>query len=769
MNIGTAITSENCSPWLLGGNFGIEKEHIRVDRQGNLALTPHPTAFGDKLANPYVTVDFSESQLEMITPPMGSAREAIGFLETIHDVVSESLDDEYLWPQSMPPELPEDGSKIPIAQFSDDFKALNEYRYFLAQTYGRKRQLISGVHINLSFAPELIACMRTSLGLESVPLSEFKSQIYMKALRNMMRFRWMPLALLGNSPAVHNSYAETFCEMQALGPDSRGNPLTTSIRASQCGYRNKLDFILDYSDWPRFHRSLRNLVESKQLVHEKELYNPIRVKTDLTSGEITHLEIRLVDLDPTVKTGVRPESLHLLHLFMLWAIAIEEPGEFDEVQQLIASKNQYNCACCGLKSRLKTIAGDELTEEEASNHVDSFLTELSALVPASASEAQDYQASIETLRTELKTPTSSPLEIVRKGVIEQGFIQYHLTQAQHFAELSQVRGFRFNGLEDLELSTQLMLREAIVRGVTFELLDRSENFVKFSRDGHDEFVQQATKTSKDRYSAVLMMENKLVTKKVLAAAGLSVPPGGHYTDQDQARAEFPRYQGRPIVIKPKSTNFGLGITILKRNDDPLHFERALEMAFSADSSVLVEPFAAGREFRFFLIGDHVEAILHRVPANVRGDGHHTIAELIERKNQSPLRGKGYRTPLELIATGQAEQLFLETQGLSFESVPDSGETIFLRENSNISTGGDSIDFTDDVHASYKEIAVQAAQAMGVAITGLDMIIADITTPATDENHSIIEMNFNPAIHIHCFPFQGENRHLNAKLMDFLGY
>ena len=134
-----------------------------------------------------------------------------------------------------------------------------------------------------------------------------------------------------------------------------------------------------------------------------------------------------------------------------------------------------------------------------------------------------------------------------------------------------------------------------------------------------------------------------------------------------------------------------------------------------------------------------------------------------------MRGKGYVTPLEKISLGEAEAMFLADQNLSFDSVPKDEEIIYLRENSNISTGGDSIDFTDDIHQSYKDIAVKATKALDVEITGLDMMILDVTAPATDQNYSIIEMNFNPAIHIHCYPYIGKNRHLNEKVLDALGF
>ena len=764
MQFRDALTAPSSRAWLFKGKFGLEKEHIRVDRSGKLALSPHPAVFGDKLANPYVTVDFSESQLEMITPPVESMNEALGFLETIHDIVTENLADELLWPQSMPPALPEDGSQIPLAQFTSEHRALTEYRRFLAKTYGRKKQMISGVHVNISLSETLIERLFASSDSE-LSLGVFRSQLYMKALRNMMRHRWMMTALLGNSPAADKSYITMCPDLPQVTPNTCCGQKTISVRGSICGYKNNEDFVLDYSDWPSLHRSMRDLVDAGKLVHEKELYSPIRLKTNLQTGDITHLEVRMLDLDPTTKVGIRSESLHLLHLYMLWAIAQDEPSPFGPEQQKTATQNQYHCACCGFDSKIVDVDGAAFSHSPK-QAVSNFLTSLYSLIPAGN---ESYRATVLHYQNQLDSPEISPLELSRLGIHSEGFIQYNLKQAKTFQQLSKQQTFRFNGLEDLELSTQLMLREAVHRGIKFTLLDRADNFVQFDKNGHTEYVQQATKTSKDNYATILMMENKLVTKKVLQAANLTVPLGGHYTDAIQAKSDYFRYESKPTVVKPKSTNFGLGISILKENQNQQHYEQAIDMAFAEDNSVLVEPFVEGREFRFFLINGQVEGILHRVPANVTGNGSLTITELVALKNQDPLRGKGYVTPLEKIELGQAERLFLETQKLTVDHVPSEGETIYLRENSNISTGGDSIDFTDEIHPSYKRIASLAAKALDVEITGLDMIIPDIDIPESAENYSIIEMNFNPAIHIHCFPYRGKNRHLNSKLMSFLGF
>lgn len=326
-----------------------------------------------------------------------------------------------------------------------------------------------------------------------------------------------------------------------------------------------------------------------------------------------------------------------------------------------------------------------------------------------------------------------------------------------------------SGFEQLELSTQLLIQEAKNRGVKVEVLDWSDNFIRLSRQGNVQYVKQATKTAVDNYAAILLMENKEVTKKVLAEHGMRVPHGEAVTSIEQGLSvDLPLYT-EAIVVKPKSTNFGQGVAILKPPYDEQGYRQALAAAFTHDTSVLVEEFIEGKEYRILVIGDEVAAVLNRVPANVQGDGQRTIEQLVRAKNEDPLRGTGYVTPLEKIRLGEEEKQYLKWQGLDFHSVPAKDEIVYLRENTNISTGGDSIDYTDELHEGYKKIAVEAARAAGVHITGIDMIIKDIGIAPTDNNYSIIELNFNPALHIHDYPYKGLNRRVEGKVLDLLGY
>lgn len=321
----------------------------------------------------------------------------------------------------------------------------------------------------------------------------------------------------------------------------------------------------------------------------------------------------------------------------------------------------------------------------------------------------------------------------------------------------------------LELSTRLLIEEARLWGIQVEILDRRDQFIRLIQGSRVEYVKQATRTSADAYIAPLIMENKSVTKLVLREHGIQVPDGVEVHTLEEAELAYPEFSGLPIVVKPKSTNFGQGVVILGAKHPATDFAEAVKLALDYDEGILIEHFISGPEYRFLVIGGETVAVLSRIPANITGDGVHTIEQLVALKNTDPLRGEGYVTPLEKLKLGRVERDFLKTQSMSVETVPDEGERVFLRENSNISTGGDSIDCTDLLGDEYKQIAVLAAEAVGAKICGVDMIVQTYDAPPNATNHSIIELNFNPALHIHNYPYDGVNRHVERKVLELLGF
>ena len=141
--------------------------------------------------------------------------------------------------------------------------------------------------------------------------------------------------------------------------------------------------------------------------------------------------------------------------------------------------------------------------------------------------------------------------------------------------------------------------------------------------------------------------------------------------------------------------------------------------------------------------------------------------MVEQKNSDSLRGDAKKTPLKKIELGEIEKLQLSEQGLNFDSILADNEVAYLRENSNISTGGDSVDMTDEVHKSYKQLAVKIAEAMMAKVCGVDLIITDIKEEVSGDNYGVIEANFNPMMMMHIYPHSGKSRRLSLNVLKML--
>lgn len=765
------IKDESLEDYFIKANFGLEKENVRVTERGNLALTPHPKAFGDREKNAYIKTDFSESQLEMVTPVCNTLEEVYSFICNLNKVVSLEImkNGEFLWPQSNPPILPRE-EEIPIAKLSNREDEL--YRENLSYKYGKKKQVISGIHYNFSFKEEFIKLLYKELKVEK-DFREFKDDIYLRMARNFQKYHWLLIYLTGASPVFHESYIEEIKEEgEILGEDSYYIKDDTSLRNSSYGYKNKKDYYVSYNSIGEYASDIKNLVKDKEIQSIKEYYNPIRLKSlgsedmleSLLHKGIDYLEVRLLDLDPLSIQGVSKETLYLVHLFMIYTllkenkeITYKDQEEFFKNHDMVALKGRNEDAVIH-ENGVPVLLKDKGRE---------ILSEMDEIVEILFSNNEEFKNVIKRALEKINNPHDTISEKLIKDIKEEGYINFHMRLAKEYLNNFKNKEFNLVGYEDLELSTQILILDAIKRGIEFNMMDRLENFISLSDGEKVEYVKQATKTSKDSYITALIMENKLVTKDILRENNIRVPKGKDYDNIDEAKKDFRLFKDEKIVIKPKSTNFGLGISIFPGEYSREDYDKAVEIAFREDSSILIEEFMTGKEYRFLVIGEEVVGILHREPANVIGNGESTIEELVFEKNKDPLRGRGYKTPLEKIKLGEIEEMFLKNQGLSFKYIPKNGEKIYLRENSNISTGGDSIDFTDKIHPSYKEVALKSAKAVKALICGVDMVIDNIEEEAKEKNHGIIELNFNPAIHIHCFPYKGENRKAGEKILDLL--
>lgn len=754
---------------LLKGNFGVEREGLRVDFKGKLSEKHHPIVFGDKIYNPYITTDFSESQLELITPTFSTIEKTYKFLNALYDIVAMEIKDEYLWPQSMPCIIPED-KDIPIAEFCgcEEGRVAREYREELFLKYGGKRQLISGIHYNFSFNENIIKKLYEN-SHKSQDYRHFKDNLYLKVTRNYLRYRWFLIYILGCTGVVHESYQEECVkQLEEISKGSFSNEGALSYRNSECGYKNKIDLFPNYNSVKDYVDSINKFIDEDFIDNHKELYAPIRLKAkdpkyllnSLIDDGINYLEYRSIDINPFEKGGIALSDLHFMNVFNLFLL-IEDESNYENWQQEALS-NQNIIATHGQNDVELIKDGKSISKIEWGLEI------INKIKIINDELKLEYEEIIEDIRKRVENYKETYTYKIIEKVREEGYINAHLNLAQKYKDLAYNNRFKLEGYEDLELSTQILMKESIKRGIKTEVVDRSDNFISLTKNNKIEYVKQATKTSKDNYVTVLAMENKVVTKKILQKQNIKVPNGSEFDNIDDAMSEIYNFINKPIVIKPKSTNFGTGISIFPQGAGEEDVKKAFKIAFKYDNTVLVEEFISGKEYRFLVIGDKVVGILHRVPANVVGDGEKSIRQLVEIKNQSPLRGIGYKTPLEKINLDENAELFLNHRGLDFDYIPKNGETVYLRENSNISTGGDSVDYTDEISQEFKDIAVKASKAIGANICGVDMMIDDYE----DKNsaYAIIELNFNPAIHIHSYPYIGKEREIAKeilKLLDFI--
>ena len=735
---------EATSP-ILQANFGIERESLRVDRQGQLAHTPHPSCLGARSFHPYIQTDFCEFQMELITPVAKSTTEARRLLGAITDVAGRSIaTDEILWPLSMPPRLK--AEEVQVAQLENDFE--RHYRNYLAEKYGTKLQAISGIHYNMELGKDLVEALFQES--DQTDMVVFKNALYLKLAQNYLRYRWVITYLFGAAPIAEQG----FFDQEAPEP-------VRSFRNSDHGYVNKEEIQVSFASLEDYVSAIERYIEQGDLIAEKEFYSAVRfrgqkVNRSFLDKGITYLEFRNFDLNPFERIGISQDTMDTVHLLLLAFLWLDAPENVDQALTQGHALNEK----IALSHPLEPLPSEAETQN--------ITTALDQLVQHFG--LGDYhQGLVKQVKDAFADPSQTLAAQLLPHIKDKSLADFALDKALAYHDYDWTAHYALKGYEEMELSTQMLLFDAIQKGIHFEILDEQDQFLKLWHKDHVEYVKNGNMTSKDNYVVPLAMANKTVTKKILADAGFPVPAGDEFTSLEQGLAYYPLIKDKQIVVKPKSTNFGLGISIFQEPASLDNYQKALEIAFAEDTAVLVEEFIPGTEYRFFILDGRCEAVLLRVAANVVGDGKHTIRELVAQKNANPLRGRDHRSPLEIIDLGDIEQLMLTQQGYTPDDMLPEGKKVNLRRNSNISTGGDSIDVTETMDSSYQELAAAMATSMGAWACGVDLIIPDKTQPASKEKPhcTCIELNFNPSMYMHTYCAEGPGQAITPKILDKL--
>lgn len=384
------LIDNNKQHLLCNGLKGLEKESLRISKQGLISTTPHPSLLGSALTHPSITTDYSEALLEFITAPFADIKDTLNSLHQIHQFVIQNLEDEILLATSMPCGINGDKS-IPIAAYgnSNIGKMKQVYRQGLAHRYGRTMQSIAGIHFNYSVPKPLWEILKQQSDNTSHSLNDFISRGYFELIRNFQRQGWLILYLFGASSAICKSFFKSrpqlMNQFEELDQHTLYHPFATSLRMSDIGYKsaNQASLKIDYNTLNGYVDTLTTAINtpysdyesigikvdgkyqqlsSHILQIENEFYSTVRPKQITLSGEkptsalknrgVEYVEIRSLDLDVFNPIGIDENKSRFVEAFLLHCLLKESPLQTNDEQE-INNNNQLAVAHEGRKPDLK--------------------------------------------------------------------------------------------------------------------------------------------------------------------------------------------------------------------------------------------------------------------------------------------------------------------------------------------------------------------------------------------------------------------------------
>lgn len=425
---------------------GIEKEGLRTDSKGHLSLTPHPPALGSALTNTWLTTDFSESLLEFITPVFESIEETLDYLNDIHALAYQQLKNEIIWGASMPCILPAD-DKIPLAQYGTSNIATMKtvYRHGLGLRYGRAMQTVAGIHYNFSLpeafwrrAFEQAKCSATT---HHTHLQHYIDERYFDLIRNFRRNYWLLIYLFGAAPCVDKSFVQgRENTLDELNNHDLYLPTATSLRMGDLGYQSSAQqsLFVCYNTLENYIETLSNALRTPYadyevmgvknndhyqqlstslLQIENEFYSPIRPKRVAQTGEtplkalkergIEYIEVRCMDINPLLPTGIDAETIRFIDAFLLHCLLDDSP-QCDEEEFHLISQNQARIVLQGRDPNLHIFCGStEVPIRDCANKIIHRIEQVSQQLD-SAHQTSAYSESIAMQRAKVADASLTP-------------------------------------------------------------------------------------------------------------------------------------------------------------------------------------------------------------------------------------------------------------------------------------------------------------------------------------------------------------------------
>ncbi|MBU2978064.1 glutamate--cysteine ligase [Alteromonas sp. C1M14] len=493
------MKNAECLSALRDIKHGVEREGLRIKPSGTLASTPHPVKLGAALTHECITTDFSESLLEFITPPMANSEVTEAQLKDIHKFALENMDDEILWPMSMPCFI-DDEAHIPLAYFGESNvgKMKRVYRLGLKNRYGSMMQAIAGVHFNFSL-PDSFWQQWAAMNGEACTQDQISAD-YFSLIRNYRRLCWLLPYLYGASPALCGSFIagkSTHLPFEKVGKGSVYLPYATSLRMSDLGYTNSEQSALQicYNHLTTYVDKLRSAMYtpstsfkhfaagegghfqqlSKNILQiENELYSPIRPKQPTESMEkptdalvkrgVSYVEVRVLDVNPFSPVGIDKAQMDFLDVFMVSCLLMDSPEmTAEELQE--ARENMDKVVLEGRDPALTLSNHGESTLFSAwsASLFDVFRQTAELLDEANGN--QDYSQAVEMQWEKVLQPALTPSGKILSQLLKENMDNstFGLKLAHQYAQDIANYDYRFYSQEGFEnmAKTSLAMQEEI--------------------------------------------------------------------------------------------------------------------------------------------------------------------------------------------------------------------------------------------------------------------------------------------------------------------
>ena len=296
------------------------------------------------------------------------------------------------------------------------------------------------------------------------------------------------------------------------------------------------------------------------------------------------------------------------------------------------------------------------------------------------------------------------------------------------AKLAPKAGARVVIEPEWGIAAQIIYKNGIVRSLRYLSLDLNHT--------------ASSDIAKDKDYAKFFMKKRgypVAEGKTIFSDSWAKAIGGKRTISNADK--FAKKLGYPLIVKPNSKSQGVDVMLIWNKKELIS---ALRKVFKGDRVAIIERYMPGHDYRIVVLDKDIISAYERLPLSATGDGKNSIINLLKKK-QKLFKKNNRDTRINF--SDPRIKMKLRRQGFSLNTILPKNKKVYLLDNANLSTGGDSVDVTSAIHSGFYKIATNLTRDMGLRIAGVDIMVrkGDITKDPKNCSYYIIEINAAPGL------------------------